>query len=84
MENSTTLARDRMAVDQIMGHARDDTASVYRELICDGRLRVVTDFVHGWLFGPDSDAELFSRLPAIREHGVTPALPSAYSASGSK
>ena len=44
-------SRDQVAVDHIMGHARGDMASVYRERISDERLRVVTDHVHKWLFG---------------------------------
>jgi integrase len=43
-------SRDQVAVDAIMGHARDDMASVYRERISDERLRAVTDFVYSWLF----------------------------------
>jgi integrase len=39
------------AIDLIMGHTRDDMASVYRERISDERLRAVTDHVHAWLFG---------------------------------
>jgi hypothetical protein len=41
---------DFPAIDLIMGHARDDMASVYRERISDERLRAVTDHVWGWLF----------------------------------
>ena len=44
-------SRDQVAVDHIMGHARDDMASVYRERISDERLRAVADHVHKWLFG---------------------------------
>jgi hypothetical protein len=33
-----------------MGHARDVTASVYRERIADGRLRAVSDYVRARLF----------------------------------
>lgn len=44
-------SRDQVAVDQIMGHARDDMASVYRKRINDQRLRAVADHVHHWLFG---------------------------------
>lgn len=44
-------ARDQVAVDAIMGHARDDMASAYRERISDDRLRAVTDHVRRWLFG---------------------------------
>jgi integrase len=43
-------ARDQPAADSIMGHARDDMASVYREGIDDARLRAVADHVHEWLF----------------------------------
>ena len=49
-------ARDQVAVDHIMGYARDDMASVYRERISDERLRAVTDHVRRWLFGADSEA----------------------------
>jgi integrase len=44
-------ARDQPAADLIMGHARGDMASVYRERISDERLRAVTDHVRAWLFG---------------------------------
>jgi integrase len=43
-------ARDQVAVDHIMGHAREDMASVYREKVGDERLKAVTDHVHEWLF----------------------------------
>jgi integrase len=42
---------DQVAVDHIMGRARDDRASISRERISDERLRAVTDHVHKWLFG---------------------------------
>jgi integrase len=42
---------DQVAVDHIMGHSRDDMASIYRERISDQRLRAVTDHVRAWLFG---------------------------------
>ena len=44
-------SRDQIAVDHIMGHARDDMASVYRERISDERLVAVTEHVRQWLFG---------------------------------
>ena len=44
-------SRDQVAVDAIMGHARDDMASVYRERIDDSRLLAVTEHVRKWLFG---------------------------------
>ncbi len=43
-------SKDQVAVDHIMGHARDDTASAYRERISDDRLIAVSDFVRNWLF----------------------------------
>jgi integrase len=49
-------AKDQAAVDAIMGHARDDMASVYRERISDERLREVTVHVRRWLFGEASPA----------------------------
>jgi integrase len=45
-------ARDQVAVDHVMGHTRDDMASVYRERVGDDRLKAVTDHVHAWLFPP--------------------------------
>ena len=44
-------SRDQVAVDAIMGHARDDMASAYRERIDDARLVAVTEHVRKWLFG---------------------------------
>jgi integrase len=44
-------SRDQVAVDHIMGHARDDMASAYRERISDERLRDVSEHVRQWLFG---------------------------------
>jgi integrase len=43
-------SKDQVAVDHVMGHARDDMASVYRETISDARLRAVADHVRRWLF----------------------------------
>jgi len=48
-------SRDQIAVDAIMGHARDDMASGYREWISDERLIAVTNHVRGWLFGKASE-----------------------------
>jgi integrase len=49
-------ARDQPAADYIMGHARDDMASQYRERISDARLKAVTDHVRAWLFPPAKPA----------------------------
>jgi integrase len=43
-------SRDQVAVDAIMGHSREDMASVYRERIGDDRLRAVAEHVRQWLF----------------------------------
>ena len=43
-------SRDQVAVDAIMGHVRDDMASLYREKIEEDRLEAVTKHVHAWLF----------------------------------
>jgi integrase len=48
-------SRDQVAVDHIMGHIRDDMASVYREGISDDRLRAVVNCVRAWLW-PKMDA----------------------------
>ena len=42
--------KDPPALDHIMGHARDDMASVYREKISDDRLKAVTDHIRKWLY----------------------------------
>jgi integrase len=43
-------ARDQVALDAIMGHVRDDMASVYRERIGGDRLLAVVNRVHEWLW----------------------------------
>jgi len=48
---------DQVATDYVMGHVRNDMASLYRERISDDRLRRVTEHVRQWLFGADDDAE---------------------------
>ncbi len=47
-------AKDQIAVDAIMGHVREDMASLYRERISDDRLRAVVNHVRGWLFPDES------------------------------
>ena len=44
-------SRDQVAVDAIMGHSREDMASVYRERIGDDRLQAVAEHVRQWLWG---------------------------------
>ena len=44
---------DQVAVDAIMGHARDDMASIYRERISNERLTAVVGYVRSWLFGKE-------------------------------
>jgi integrase len=50
-------ARDQVAVDAVMGHIRDDMASVYRERISDERLKAVSEFVRKWVFGEEQVKE---------------------------
>jgi integrase len=51
-------SRDQPAADHIMGHEVAHMSSVYREGISDERLRAVSDYVRGWLFGgADQKAE---------------------------
>ncbi|MFH1919875.1 MAG: tyrosine-type recombinase/integrase [Planctomycetota bacterium] len=49
-------SRDQVAVDAIMGHSRDDMASVYCERIGDDRLRAVAEHVRQWLFENSMEA----------------------------
>jgi integrase len=51
--------RDQVAVDAVMGHApkHGDMAAVYRQRVSDDRLRAVVDFVHTWLYPPDTDGD---------------------------
>ena len=62
-------AKDQVAVDHIMGHARDDMASVYRERISDERLRAVTDHVRAWLF---PKPEKTQEKPTARKKATRP------------
>jgi integrase len=50
-------AKDQVAVEHIMGHARDDLASVYREEIDDSRLKAVTDHVRARVFPTERKAK---------------------------
>lgn len=43
-------SKDQPAIDFIMGHTRDDMASLYRERIDDVRLKDVVKVVRDWLF----------------------------------
>jgi integrase len=64
-------SRDQVAVDHIMGHARDDMASVYRERISDERLKSVSDQVRKWLFGDTSNEPVrgASEMPKKKKAG---------------
>ncbi len=67
-------AKDQVAVDFIMGHARDDMASVYRERISDERLKAVADHVRKWLFAEPSPMSSPSAgdNPPRKDHAPTP------------
>jgi integrase len=61
-------SKDQPAVDHIMGHARDDMASVYRERISDDRLRAVAEHVRKWLFGKaEPDVEAPAVIPFAKQ-----------------
>ena len=62
--------RDQVAVDTIMGHDRGDMASVYREKISDERLKVVTDYVHDWLFPPKAEKKRRKTNPAVNSRST--------------
>lgn len=51
-------AGDQPAADLIMGHARDDMANEYREMIDDDRLVMVAKHVRKWLFPPKKKTKL--------------------------
>lgn len=64
-------SRDQVAVDHIMGHCREDMATVYRERISDERLKAVVDHVHAWLFPPEPEPEAKpARKKAAKKGGV--------------
>jgi integrase len=48
-------SNDQPAVDRVMGHTRNDTASLYREKIDDDRLRAVVETVRNWLFAAEKE-----------------------------
>ncbi len=60
-------AKDQIAVDHIMGHARDDMASVYRERISDTRLKAVSDHVRAWVFGEGEAKDVKEEKQAARD-----------------
>jgi integrase len=65
-------SKDQVAVDYIMGHARDDMASVYRERIGDERLKAVTNHVRAWLFSPAKDKAADSAATPAAEDTPSP------------
>jgi integrase len=50
-------SKDQPSVDFLMGHARDDMASQYREKIDDSRLQAVVSHVHAWLYPPKQQGQ---------------------------
>jgi len=59
-------AKDEVAVDHMMGHVRDEMASVYWERISHERLKAVTEHVWEWLFGEKPAAGGHSWRPGRR------------------
>jgi integrase len=62
-------ARDQPAADFIMGHARDDMASVYREHIADTRLKAVSNHVRSWLFTAKKKVKTAKKKTATQPTG---------------
>jgi integrase len=70
LETIAGESRDQIAVDAIMGHAREDMLSVYRERISDGRLQAVVEFVRTWLFAkPEAEGQKKPLLKIAEEEG---------------
>jgi integrase len=65
-------AKDQPAADYVMGHVRDDMASLYREQISDERLRAVVEYVRAWLFSPSGTAAP-AKLPLLGTESTVPA-----------
>ena len=63
-------SRDQVAVDHIMGHARDDMASAYRERISDERLEAVVEHVHKWVYPPKADRRAAKPQRTIEARGT--------------
>jgi integrase len=63
-------SKDQVAVDHIMGHAREDMASVYRETIGDKRLRAVADHVRAWLFPAPNAPPSAGGEPALKDEAA--------------
>jgi integrase len=61
-------SRDQIAVDFIMGHTRDDMASVYRERISDERLQAVVNHVRVWLFAAGGKKDKKERKEVAEKH----------------
>ncbi|HUE72011.1 MAG TPA: tyrosine-type recombinase/integrase [Pirellulaceae bacterium] len=62
-------SRDQPACDYIMGHGRDDMASVYRERIDDARLEKVVEHVRKWAFGKPVKAKQAKGKGKAVQHG---------------
>jgi integrase len=63
-------AKDQVAVDYIMGHAREDMATVYRARISDERLRAVTNHIRAWLFPSASPLASAAELDSTMDTAV--------------
>jgi integrase len=50
--------RDQVATDHVMGHSRNDMASIYRERIDDKRLEAVASTIREWLFAEPVEPKL--------------------------
>jgi integrase len=48
---ATTASVSQAVIDHIMGHARNDMASVYRQQIFDQQLKACSEHVRSWYLG---------------------------------
>ena len=48
---ATTADVPQAVIDSIMGHSKNDMASIYRQKVFDEQLKKCADHVHGWFLG---------------------------------
>jgi integrase len=64
-------SKDVPVIDCVMGHTRDDMATLYRERIDDERFRPVLKIVHDWLFAEAAKPPKNAPAPDLGQTAVT-------------